>query len=137
MKKFRNSFNTAPAITDLDGDGYPEILVGSKEMTLLCFSDKGKELWHAKSGEASGSSPIVYDLNGNGKPEILVGEGNGLSVYAAGGFLLWHYSMKMEVHDAIAAGDIDGDGKIEIVVVDMHGDVACLSNDGKLKWRGT
>ncbi len=132
--KYKSGFNTAPAIADLNGDGKPEILLGTTDFPLVCFSHKGKELWHTRGEKSSGSSPLVYDPDGDGKPEILLGDARGLAVYDAGGHLRWHHTMKSGVHDAIAAGDVDGDGKMDIVVVDLLGDIACLTRDGQLKW---
>ena len=130
----KSGFNTAPAVADLDGDGQPEILLGAAAMPLVCFSNKGKELWHARGGAPAASSPVVYDVNGDGVAEILLGEGDGLSAYDAGGVRKWHYAMKGQVHDAIAVGDVDKDGRLDIVIVDLRGKVACLSGAGELKW---
>ncbi|NIA31461.1 MAG: PQQ-binding-like beta-propeller repeat protein, partial [Actinobacteria bacterium] len=130
----KSGFNTAPAVSDLDGDGRLEILLGTTDMPLVCFSNKGKELWHVKGGDPVASSPLVCDLNNDGTLEILLGEGDGFSVYDTGGVRKWHHPMKSQVHDAVAVGDVDQDGREDIVVVDLLGDVACLTGGGKLKW---
>ncbi|NOY76740.1 MAG: PQQ-binding-like beta-propeller repeat protein [Calditrichaeota bacterium] len=136
-KNTKLSFNTAPALADLDGDGRREILLGAKETPLICFSDKGRERWRVKTGDAVSASPLVYDLNGDHVPEILLGEGNGFSVYDAAGNELWHHPMQGQVHDAIAIGDVDLDGKTDIVVADLRGHVACLTEGGTLKWKAS
>jgi len=134
MTTHKSGFNTAPAVADLNGDERPEILLGTTDMPLVCFSNKGKELWHVKGGDPVASSPVAYDLDNDGTPEILLGEGDGLSVYDVGGVKKWHYPMKSSVHDAIAIGDVDQDGQRDIVVVDLLGEVACLTPEGILKW---
>jgi len=126
--------NTAPALADLDNDGQSEILVGTKASPLICLSSTGQERWRLDRKDVVGSSPVVVDLNGDQQPEILVGRGNGLSLVSRQGKLLWHYPMKKPVHDAIALGDIDDDRQVEIVVVDLFGEVACLKPDGSPKW---
>jgi outer membrane protein assembly factor BamB len=129
----REGFRTAAAVADLDGDGQPEILLGTDRHPLVCFSRKGRELWH--SGEkGSGSSPLVVDLNGDGRPEILCGNKEGLTVSDAGGQRLWHHPMQEAVHDGITAGDINGDGTTEVLVADLRGNIACLSSRGELLW---
>ena len=39
-----------------------------------------------------------------------------------------------EVQAQVAVGDINGDGALEVVAVDMHGNVAALSADGAELW---
>jgi len=134
-KNTKVSFNTAPALADLDGDGKSEILLGGEETPLVCFSNKGTERWRVKKAQAVNSSPLVYDLQNDGAVEILLGEGDGLSVYSNAGVQLWHHRMKSQVHDAISIGDVDLDGKKDIIVVDLLGQVACLSADGTLQWQ--
>ncbi|MCD6201099.1 MAG: VCBS repeat-containing protein [Bacteroidales bacterium] len=129
----REGFRTAPALADLDGDGQPEILLGTDRHPLVCFSHKGRELWHS-GDKGSGSSPLVMDITGDGHPEILCGNKEGLTVSDAGGHPLWHHTMQETIHDGIAAGDINGDGTTEVVVADMRGNIACLSSCGQQLW---
>ncbi len=77
---------------------------------------------------------MVSDLDNDGQPEILLGRSDGLSVLTHKGTIRWHYRMKKPVHDAIAMGDIDDDGKEEIIVIDLSGYVACLNSEGILRW---
>jgi hypothetical protein len=46
----------------------------------------------------------------------------------------WHYPLRKQIHDALAVGDIDDDGKEEIIVVDLFGQAVCLDHSGKLLW---
>ena len=132
-KRLDAGVSTAPAIADLDGDGDVEILVGTKSAPLICLSDKGKELWRLQDG-AVGSSPLVCDPDGDGKADILVGRGDGLSLISREGKEHWHYRMKKTVHDGIAVGDIDDDGRAEIIAVDLFGHTVCLDSQGHERW---
>ncbi|HFE53423.1 MAG TPA: hypothetical protein ENK07_08265, partial [Bacteroidetes bacterium] len=125
---------TAPAIGDLDADGQPEILVGTSRSVLVWISSAGKQLRAVAGSGPVGSSPVLCDLNGDQRGEILVGEDKGLSCYDARGRLLWHHKTEKAVHDAVAVADLDQDGKPEVLVVDLQGQVACLDNAGKTKW---
>jgi len=126
--------NSAPALADLDADGGMEILLGSAKSQLICFSHTGRELWRTPQAAGSGSSPIVTDLEGDGAPEIVVGSEDGLSVYSRTGKRLWHHRMKKSVHDAISVADIDDDDRKEIIAADLFGHVACLEDNGAVKW---
>ncbi|NLP10615.1 PQQ-binding-like beta-propeller repeat protein, partial [bacterium] len=126
--------NSAPALADINADGEMEILLGSAKSPLICFSHTGQELWRAPQSAGSGSSPVVTDLESDGAPEIVVGIEDGLAVYSRTGKRLWHHRMKKPVHDAIAVADIDDDDRKEIVVADLFGHVACLEDNGAVKW---
>ena len=133
-KKINGEFNTCPAIADLNSDGENEILLGSTTTPLICFSSKGKELWRVKE-KSAGSSPLVYDLDDNNEPEIILGCGENLTVFDNKGKILWQYTMKNSIHDAISVGDLDFNGTKEIVAVDLKGNVVCLDVKGKLQWK--
>ncbi len=130
---YKEGFRTAPALADLDGDGDLKIIIGTEKKLLVCFSNKGKELWHS-GDNPSGSSPEVYDLDDDGKPEILTGTREGVLVCNSGGQPLWSHKINGEVHDAITAVDINNDSKKEVIIVDLRGNIACLSHDGHLQW---
>ncbi len=131
---FKSGINCSPAVADINGDGELEILVGTAASPLICLSQNGKEIWRVKENESVGSGPVICDLNNDGKPEILVGRGDGLSALDQKGKTLWHFAMRKSIHDAIAVADINDDGKNEIVVVDLFGQVACLTAVGKALW---
>lgn len=129
-----DGINSAPTVADLDADGDMEILLGAAKSPLICLSHTGQEMWRVAQAAGSGSSPVVTDLQGDGAPEIMVGSGDGLSVYSRTGKQLWHHRMKKPVHDAISVADIDDDDRKEIIVADLFGHVACLEDNGAVKW---
>ncbi len=84
--------------------------------------------WSAGSGKGCLSQPVVADVNGDGEAEIIVnftsmlnGPGDLMVLAGDDGSILWQRTTaNMAYGSPPAAGDIDGDGKAEIVVVREH-----------------
>ncbi len=125
----------APALVDVDGDDKLDI-VAARHSVLYAWKGDGTKLWQtAWASSASNSpehgnsrmwaSPVVADFDGDGDVEIAVGSdadsksGVNVAVYDHTGELLsgWpqHFGGSDEVR-SIAAADIDGDGKLEVLV---------------------
>ena len=134
---------TRPAIGDLDGDGSPEIVLGTGPGAygnLEVFAANGAhKIWatipwpgyNAYNGE---TRPAVGDLNGDGKAEVVVGLGRGGQgmVYVGNltGANSFTFASSLQVPSIVpnynnnnnlgetrpAVGDLDGDGRPEIVV---------------------
>ncbi len=145
---------SSPALGDIDGDGLPEVIVGTMSPPWDGVSDpdynKGT-VWGINGDstnvpgfpiETQGyihSSPALGDIDGDGQLEIVVGSGSGDHdnlVYA------WNHDATPlpnwpRAADAIAKappalGDIDGDGDLEIVI--GEGNNSSTSGDGMKLW---
>ncbi len=113
-----------PAIADMDGDGRPEITVGS------AILDADGNLLGAGAhgiGGTLGSVSLVADLDLDGQQELVVGN----AAYDISGQALWT-SDTGDGYPAVADLDLDGLG--EVVVSDAGG-VTLLDTDGTLIWR--
>ncbi|MCC6638927.1 FG-GAP repeat protein [Candidatus Falkowbacteria bacterium] len=117
-------------VGDVNGDGKQEIVTGTKkgfEPLVKIYSLDGKELhkgFHAYSKSYKGGVNVALaDFKGNGKHDIVVGAGyfggpqvrifNGEGKVVSGGFFAYDKNFRGGVN--VAAGDIDGDGKDEII----------------------
>ncbi len=141
----------APAIADLDGDGWNEVVIPVGTVSedrqnggVVVLTHDGRLMsgWpqltfdHYDTAYTEGvvSSPALADLDGDGKLEIIAGALDH-RVYA------WHYDgswvkgWPRHVFDTVwsspAVGDLDGDGLPEVVVgVDAHDNPYYHSIDG-------
>jgi hypothetical protein len=134
------------AITDLDGDGKPDIVaVNSAEATLYVFrnaSDKvGAIDFKASLKYAIDGSPVdllVGDINNDSKMDIIVTSygANGIVIFpnnSSAGSISFQPQTKIVTTGKnsfrTAIGDLDGDGKLDLVYADISGNsIAILKN---------
>jgi hypothetical protein len=96
------------------------------------------------------NTPSVMDLNGDGKPDVVFGStastGGGLvevgvlrALNGTNGtelFTVTDPSLRINTAASVATGDIDGDGRPEIIAVDSSGArLIAFESDGTFKWR--
>jgi hypothetical protein len=120
---------SSPGLVDLNGDGKKEIV--APFYSLFVFDSDGNTLATIKQNDTMGriyAPAVVADLDGDGVIEIVAGGGSGtVAAYEwKNGALAsksgWPAYATTKGGDAepevrgMAAGDLDGDGKIEVVV---------------------
>jgi hypothetical protein len=113
-----------PVVYDLDGDGANELIV--TQYDVFVFDSDGNELDRGEVGDGRVYAPaVVADLDGDGYTEIAVGRGHEVVVYQwIGGMLQLESGWPADTTCAgsepeirgMAAGDLDGDGMIEVAV---------------------
>lgn len=129
---FRDGVYSSPAIGDVDGDRYPDIVFGSFDHRIYAMNRRCRLLpgFPVDVEDTIWSSPALFDVDRDGRAEIFIGgdqTAGGWSDWAGGELhaLDWrngtvHYLWKRRVGDVImsspAIGDIDGDGRFEVVV---------------------
>ena len=125
--------NTVPALGDLDGDGDLDLVVGEASGTLNFFRNDGSGTAPAFAPAVEEwlgidvgrrATPALADLDGDGDLDLLVGE-------EGGAVALWRnrgsrtepgfepdpgFTLGAHPYAAPAVGDLDGDGKPELVV---------------------
>lgn len=110
------------SVADINGDGFGEVLAGTKYNDVIAYSHTGRTLWQRRlGGTGIYSGPAVGDIDGDGKLEIVTSvrqadiDGNSLFVLDAGGNVLGAYPQEGEGECAEVIADIDGDGLLEVM----------------------
>jgi len=125
-KNFKGGANIATG--DVDGDGYEEIVVGAGNgggPHVVIFDSKGKlkyQFFAYNPGFRGGVNVAVADINNDGIDEIITGAGVGggphVRVFNKDGQVLaqfFAYDKNFRGGVNVSAGDVDGDGEVEIV----------------------
>jgi outer membrane protein assembly factor BamB len=112
---------------DINGDGFGEIIAGSGNWFTYGFSHEGKLLWGTLNWAHQPTSIATVDLAGDGKRAALVGNTYcSANLFSHEGKVIGDVSVGY--HGAamsVAAGDMDGDGKAELVAGSRIGGIHC------------
>jgi hypothetical protein len=134
---------SAPAIADLDNDGYLDIIVGTGHFYqnvdgchVYAWDPWGNDLpgWPADTNGYVFSSPAVGDVNGDGELEVVAGDITSTRfVFSSTGQVL-ETGSATGLSSAVL-GDIDGDGKIDAYNPNHQGAAAIgdFDRDGKVE----
>ena len=119
------------AIADLNGDGYPDLVVAGSGVSVLLGNGNGsfKAAVTYGTGGSSASSVAIADVNGDGKPDLVVADGcpeSGCGVNSVVAVLLGNgdgtfqpavsYSTAGYFASSVAVADVNGDGKPDLIV---------------------
>jgi hypothetical protein len=142
---------SSPVIADINNDGLKEIIVGTEAgyLSAVRYNNNGSftKLWETNLGSAIGSSPAVGDVDGDGDLEIVVGVGWSPASQAGGIVLLNHNGVQLwrkqtgdrnggpnGIPDGVfgtpALGDLNNNGKLEIVVAGFDENIYVLDAQG-------
>ncbi|MFH2050471.1 MAG: S8 family serine peptidase [bacterium] len=134
---FPNGGGTNGAVvTDIDGDGDNEVVVGSRNGGAVnILHHDGSLLSGWPNGTYSQTPPSIGDVDGDGDMEIVPGcDGGWIQVHHHNGTLLsgWPQSVGGQVIQSPALADIDNDGKLEIFCGSGNNNVYGWRYDGTL-----
>ena len=109
----------APTVSDLDGDGMPEIGIAGGSYYAV-YNHDGSLLWSSRISDSSQSTgSTAFDFDGDGKTEIVYSDQAYLRIYdgATGNvvYQISHGARTATEYPVVA--DIDGDNHAEILVV--------------------
>ncbi|HEU4408184.1 MAG TPA: VCBS repeat-containing protein [Polyangiaceae bacterium] len=116
--EWHEAWLASPAVADLDGDGTPEIVAARHGRVIVWHADGGVVFRRDVEGRCW-ASPVVADLRPD-LPGLEIAQASADKIYAWGadGAALpgFPYPFRGELR-SLGAGDIDGDGAIELVSV--------------------
>ena len=126
---------------------YPTVLKRKGELALIyatdnsgqlsCIDGKGKVVWQADLGAPSDwSASVVADLDGNGSFELVQTNATG-NIWIFDALNGKQINKKKILGQPVSpcVGDLNGDGKSEIVIATNDGSITALGNDLSELWR--
>lgn len=121
----------AVAAGDMDRDGKPELVAGSRIGGVHCQTFGDDRAWDLDLG-AEVTATVMHDLDGDGRLELLVASRNyHVLALDAAGETLWRANLGNAVL-SLAVADLQGDGAPEIVAGGAEGSVWVLDATGQL-----
>ncbi|MCC7265396.1 MAG: VCBS repeat-containing protein, partial [Candidatus Latescibacteria bacterium] len=126
------ALHTPTAVLDYDGDGTDDFLAQSENFYNLVEGTTGRELFtpmpvhsDAVPGHWTAyATPMLVDLLGEGRPKVFFSRSFQLTaVSELEGQPFWHWGLTRDTtaRSHAGLGDLDGDGRIEIVVSQADG----------------
>ncbi|MCL4506122.1 MAG: FG-GAP-like repeat-containing protein [Chloroflexi bacterium] len=129
---------STPAIADIDGSGWPEVVFGSWDQCIYVLDHNGLPIWNIYNNanycnnqgyanfDTVFSTASLADLDGDGKLEIIIGSdisnpdgsplGGYLNILRYDGTLLARHFFDEVIYSSPAVADLNGDGVLDIVV---------------------
>ncbi len=123
-----------PAIGDLDGDGFPEVVVAGTTNTVALHGEDGSIYWSVVGLEESLCAAVgIADLDADGDPEVIVGrvilDGQSGAERGRGDQGIGSGYSGIRAAAISSTVDIDRDGQLEVVVGN-----ALYDADGNTIW---
>ena len=138
--------DSPPTIGDIDNDGKLEILHGQFGGYVISINaEDGSENWNYQvdTGCWVQTEPIIMDVDKNGQLDFIVATWSfdkpNSAIYCFRGDnhnLIWKQSLPTDVmYHGAAFGDMDKDGKQEIVIGDYSNKLWCINaENGSIAW---
>ncbi|HOE11938.1 MAG TPA: PQQ-binding-like beta-propeller repeat protein [bacterium] len=123
-----------PLIADLYENPGLEIVITSHERDIYALDSKGNWLWdiHVPQDLFPNSTPVLADLFGKGKADLFVGGGLNhlIRIDLETAKILDMFQTYQHINDAIAVGDLDGDGREIVLAANKSGNLFAYGATG-------
>lgn len=135
LLSIKGQFSYAPAVVDLDGDGLPDIVVGTWSDRIQWYRNSGTlkaPVWTMADSalvtisRGSNTTPTFGDLDGDGLVDLIIGKASGsiilyknVGTKTSPAFKLVSdnfQSIKVGRRSAPVLADMDGDGKLDLLI---------------------
>ncbi|MDO9017694.1 MAG: FG-GAP-like repeat-containing protein [Deltaproteobacteria bacterium] len=129
----------SPAVVDLDRDNANEIVV-SRGARVTAYTAAGAVRWTAAVNGSNRvwAAPVIADFQGDANLEVAAAAGSRVTLLSAAGTVIspfpvtWRDELR-----SLAAGDLDGDGRADIVTASSVPLAGSPARDLLMAWRGT
>ncbi len=133
---------SSPAVGDLDGDLYPEIVVGTQSIDgkVVAVKRTGQVVagWPRPTGGQVSASPALADLDGDGRYEVIIAsESDSVFIWRGNGTRYPGWPQPAVVNSAYGhtsspvVADLDGNGQLDILFAANDGRVHAWNRQGQ------
>jgi len=119
-QRLGNSQSSAVMLSDLNGDGFLDAVVGGRNGGEVWFNDGQGNFIKGKQRLGSGMTHTVFvsDVDDNSDLDLFLGNDTSIRIWLNDGTGHFESGQRItfDFHDAVAVGDVTGDGVVDIFV---------------------
>lgn len=126
------------AVSDLDLDGKPELVIGSYNDTLYCLNgENGTTKWKYAGTGYIGAPASLGDIDNDGSCDVVFVTGSQVKALNNNGVLKWNYNIPNagQAFRGVALADITNDAYLDVIFGSSKGVLYALNgNNGSQVW---